>query len=503
MLQSPAGAHHLDGDAVRVLRRPTWRNRDVWAISSSAFFADLGYKAVLAGFPLLLVLSLHQPVWEYGLASAISYGGGALFAQLGGRIGDRVGHRRVALAGNMAIPLLSLCALVANPAWAIGLLTGGWWARNLRSPSRRVMLVEAVPDERWRSSAFGFLHGLDVGGGALAGVYLLLAVAAHVPFRWIFLGTTIPLVASTVALRQARVGAHRSHGACAGTTEASAHAGEGMSDPSAAPPGVDPTVERRLGTVEAAGSDVAARAGPEVAAGAVPDVARPTGSGPGGPGAPEVAASAVPDIEARAGSDPVPVLPGAKALLAAAALYGFTVFSVGFPVLTVARGSGRLVAGIGAFLVLEAASAATGYLLGGRLGSDPVTQFARLGVLGYLAAAVGTGALALGTTEHAGVGILFGGVAIIGFGLGVVETLEPTAMSILRPGAKAGRAMGALSAARSTGTFVANLAMGLLYSVSASLAYGYAAALAAVAGLVVLGSLPAMRASLRRRDEMG
>ena len=67
-----------------------------------------------------------------------------------------------------AIPLLSLSALIASPAAATGLLTGGWWARNLRTPSRRVMLVEAVPDEASRSSAFGFLHALDVGGGALA-----------------------------------------------------------------------------------------------------------------------------------------------------------------------------------------------------------------------------------------------------------------------------------------------------------------------------------------------
>jgi hypothetical protein len=120
--------------AVTGSRRAPWRTRDVWAISFSAFFADLGYQAVLAGFPLFLVLTLHQPVWEYGLASALSYGGGAAFSYAGGWIGDRVGHRKLALAGNSVIPLLSLCALVASPAWAIGLLTGGWWARNLRPP---------------------------------------------------------------------------------------------------------------------------------------------------------------------------------------------------------------------------------------------------------------------------------------------------------------------------------------------------------------------------------
>jgi len=399
-------------------RRAAWRTGDVWAISLSAFFADLGYQAVLAGFPLFLVLTLHQPVWEFGLASALSYGGGALFSYAGGRIGDRVGHRSLALAGNALIPLLSLCALVASPVWAIGVMTGGWWARNLRSPSRRVMLVEAVPAEEHRSTAFGFLHALDVGGGALAGVYVLVALAAHVPFRWIFLATVVPLVVSTLSLSRAHVGGRH-------PTE----------------PGI------------------------------------------------------VTSEEATA-----PAPPGTRALLAAAALYGFTFYSVGFPVLTVAQGSGRLLAGIGAFLVLQATSALTGYLLGGRLGAGPADQFARLGLLGYLGAALGAGVLALGYGEHLGLAVLLAGVAVIGFALGIVETLEPTAMSVLRAGSRAGRGMGALSAARSVGTFVGNLAMGLLYGVGAAYAYGYAALVAAIAGVIVLGAIPALRTWQHSRD---
>lgn len=394
-----------------------WRSRDVWAISLSAFFADLGYQAVLAGFPLFLVLTLHQPVWEYGLASALSYGGGALFSYAGGRIGDRVGHRSLALAGNAVIPLLSLSALLASPVWAIGLLTGGWWARNLRSPSRRVMLVEAVPAEKDRSAAFGFLHALDVGGGALAGVYVLIALASHLAFRWIFLATAVPLAISTVSLSRAHVGGRR-----------------------------------------------------------VPD-------GPGASGDP---------VEAPA--------PGARSLLAAAALYGFTYYSVGFPVLTVAQGSRRLLDGIGAFLVLQATSALTGYLLGGRLGSSPADQFARLGLLGYLGAAIGAGLVALSYGGHLGLVVMLIGVAVIGFALGIVETLEPTAMSILRSGPRSSHGMGALSAARSVGAFVGNLVMGLLYGISVPLAYGYAAFVAGLAGVIVLATIPALRRWHKDRD---
>lgn len=393
-------------------RGGSWRSRDVWAISLSACFADLGYQAVLAGFPLFLVLELHQPVFLFGVASALSYGGGAVFSWLGGRLGDRIGHRRLALIGNSLIPLLSLSALSQSPAAAIGLLTGGWWFRNLRSPSRRVMLTEAVPNVLDRNAAFGFLHALDVGGGVLAGVYILAAVSAHLQYRWIFLLTAVPLVASTVSLSRARAGSR---------------------PPAPAGPSPAPTAET---------------------------------------------------------STPKP---GARALLLAAALYGFTFYAVGFPVLTVAQGSGTPVAGLGAFVLFQAVSAATGYLLPSHLGATVSRRFGDLGWLGYGGAAVGAALLAAGYTAHLGLVTLLLGVAVLGFGLGVVETLEPSLMSVLRPGRSAGRGFGALSAARSWGVFVGNLVMGLLYGVHPAYAYGYAAILGVAAAAVVISAVPGAR----------
>jgi MFS family permease len=382
---------------------------------------------VLAGFPLFLVLALHQPAWEYGLASGLSYGGGAVFSLAGGRLGDRLGHRRVALAGNALIPLLSLCGLVANPAWAVGLLTGGWWARNFRSPSRRAMLVEAVPRAEERSAAFGFLHALDVGGGALAGVAVLGAVAAGLPYRWIFLATVVPLVASTLCLALVE------------------DVGRQPLDPPR------PAEPRR-------------------------EPARPAEPGQGQ-------------------TEP----PGARALLGAAALYGFTLYSVGFPVLAVAGPKHRVVAGLGAFLVLQGVSSATGYLLGGRLGRTPAAQFARLGLLGYLLGGLGAGLVAAAAGAHLGLGPLYLGVALIGLGLGVVETLEPTAMAVLTRTERTGRGMGALSAARSVGTLVGNVVMGLLFAQGIDAAFAYAAAVGVLAGAVVLSAVPGLAAWERRQ----
>lgn len=180
-------------------KRP-WLTRDLWHIAGSAFFADLGYQAVLAGFPLFLVLSLHAPVWVFGLAMALAYGPGSLIAWWGGQVGDKKGHRPVAIGGNAFIPLLSLSGLAGTPVEAVLLLAGGWWARNFRTPSRRVLLVRRVPDENDRQQAFGFLHGLDVGGGMLAGIGVLVLLLLHWTLGHIFLLTLLPLAISTLLL---------------------------------------------------------------------------------------------------------------------------------------------------------------------------------------------------------------------------------------------------------------------------------------------------------------
>jgi MFS family permease len=93
------------------------------------------------------------------------------------------------------------------------------------------------------------------------------------------------------------------------------------------------------------------------------------------------------------------------------------------------------------------------------------------------------------------------GVAVLGFALGVVETLEPSLMAALRPGRTAGRGFGALSSARSVGLFVGNLALGLLYGLGPAWSYTYAAVVAAAAALVVLRAVPSARLARDRLAE--
>lgn len=183
-----------------------WRTPSLWFVAGSAFFADLGYQIVFAAFPLLLVLQLHAPPVVYGLTMAVANGLGALLGLYGGRLGDRVGHKRVGVFGNACIILLSLTGLATVPWLAAALFAVGWLARNFRSPSRRVMVTQSVKSEH-RARAFGFLHSLDVTGGLLAVLGVSFLVLHHALLRDVLLISIVPLALSTLSLASAKVGA--------------------------------------------------------------------------------------------------------------------------------------------------------------------------------------------------------------------------------------------------------------------------------------------------------
>ena len=125
-------------------------SRDVLLICFSAFFADMGYQAVTAVFPLLLVIELKEPAYVYGLLLALSYGVGSLFSLLGGRLGDKVSKKTLSIVGNLLIPLMSVSVIFPNVAVTGALFIFGWWARYFRTPSRRAWLVE-VSNPAYRS----------------------------------------------------------------------------------------------------------------------------------------------------------------------------------------------------------------------------------------------------------------------------------------------------------------------------------------------------------------
>jgi len=378
--------------------------RDGWLLCFSAFSADLGYQGVTALFPLYLVLDLHASLYVYGLVTAIAFGGGAFAAFIGGRAGDRFGHQRVAILGNAFIPLMALAGL-SSSVWVAALLyILGWWARYLRSPSRRALLVNATPPER-RTEAFGTLHALDIGGGMISALLALAALWLHLAVGHIMLWAVIPLIVSTLLL----------------------------------------VLVRRDQVYTAV--------------------------------TPPSAVSGSARLTAR-----VFMLP----LLVSATLYGFSFYNLGFPILTAARAhrTAGYEWGVLAYVVYLCVSAFSGYLLGLRRSS----AIRSLWLIGYLVSALGSGLIGLGEWLHLPTLSFYLAIAVLGFGMGAVETFEPALVSSAVSHTRLGRGMGFLSVSRAGGQFLANLIMGILFAFGSAVPYFYACASALLAA-VVFGSV--------------
>ncbi|WP_054845380.1 MFS transporter [Sulfuracidifex tepidarius] len=98
--------------------------KEVYKLSFSAFFADLGYMAVMSFLPLLITVYYGLSPAVYGIIEAVNYGGGAVMSFLGGLAADKYGRRLVGSVGNSLIALMSLSGIVGNPLIALLLIVG-------------------------------------------------------------------------------------------------------------------------------------------------------------------------------------------------------------------------------------------------------------------------------------------------------------------------------------------------------------------------------------------
>lgn len=394
-------------------------SRDAYLLCFSAFFSDLGYQGVAALFPLRVVFQLHAPVFAYGVVTAIAFGGGSLFAYLGGLAGDRFDRKWVAIAGNTFIPLMVFSG-IAHGLWTAAVLfILGWWARYFRTPARRALLV-AVTRPQERRMAFGFLHALDIGGGMLSALFALLFLWLRISIGTIIQFAIVPLVISTALLLFVR------------RTEI------------------------------------------------YPEETPRTVQGTRDPGGRALLI----------------------ALLAAATLYGFSFYNLGFPILTAAGAYATHAGyefGVLAFMTYLGISAISGYVLG----ASRLSTVQSLWLFGYLPSGVGSGLIGLTELLHLHAIAFYLSVAILGIGMGGVETFEPTLVSSITEHTRLSRGMGFLTASRNIGQFLSNLIMGFLFSLSSSAPYFYASASALLATLI-FGSVASGRVfgANRRRHHL-
>jgi MFS family permease len=388
-------------------RQRWWINSNVLLISMSAFFADMGYQAILAGFPVFLVLVLHAPAYYLGIAYALAYGIGALFSTAGGILGDRLGRKRVAIIGNVFILILPFLSFAASAIQALSTFSAGWWARNFRSPPRRAMLSESTTKKE-RPRAFGLLHALDVGGGVIAVAYLLILLYLKMSLQSIFIFTAIPISISTVCLILVK---SRKYNKAAKKSESKIKS-------------------KRI------------------------------------------------SVKSRMRADTL------KGVLISTALFGFSSYSLGFPIITIASRAGSDLIGIFSYFVYLAFSAAAGYIIGQQARRLNIVK--GLAFLGYLLAAIASAILAFYYIAAANVLLSYFAVALLGVSLGAIETFEPTIISLITSKEEQGRKQGYLTSSRSIGLFTANIGMGILYTINPSYSYVYAAAVASAAVIILL-----------------
>lgn len=175
-----------------------------------------------------------------------------------------------------------------------------------------------------------------------------------------------------------------------------------------------------------------------------------------------------------------PRLPSMKvsALALASALFGFTYYSFGFPILSIFLHTSSDVISIAAYGLYLLVSAITGLIVG----SIKSTGFKTLAFAGYLLASVGSLLFGIGGRLP----VYLVASALLGLSIGVVETLEPHIVASLSREEDMGLSMGMLTAGRSVGLFISNIVMGLLFTLGEIYAYLYAFAAALVAAVVVL-----------------
>jgi MFS family permease len=160
--------------------------------------------------------------------------------------------------------------------------------------------------------------------------------------------------------------------------------------------------------------------------------------------------------------------------------FGFSQYSFGFPVITTAQFTHEVYLAVITYGVFLAASAAFGYIFGRLRLSD----YLGLAIFGYLVGSIASLGLAL--LSPMGTLGIYPMAFLLGIAVAATEVFEPTIISRLTPEESMGSGMGLLTFGRSIGIFLGNIIMGLLYQVSYTYAYLFAAASSLTASLIIL-----------------
>jgi MFS family permease len=187
----------------RFARRNT---SNAWLILTLAVLAQFGVSVVDQGLPLLngfVKAELHVTAAVAGLAVS-SFAFGKIFGSYAAGIAaDRLGERRVIVAGAAAVGVLAMCASATPDALLFPLLFLAGLAASTSTPAGGRLVLTAFP--RTRHGLALSIRQCGIPAGGLAAAALLPWIAHHWSWRWglfaagvVTLVTVLPLASSPV-----------------------------------------------------------------------------------------------------------------------------------------------------------------------------------------------------------------------------------------------------------------------------------------------------------------
>lgn len=175
----------------------------LWLVAAAQFVLQLDLAIINVALPTVQRELGFSPAGLQWVVTgyALTFGSLLLF---GGRLGDRVGHRRALIAGLVVFGLSSVSGgLAMSPSMLVASrLIQGVGAASV-APAALALLSHAYTESRERARAMGIFQGA-VAGGALAGILAGGLLTEFVGWRWVLL-VNPPIILVLVLLVRRRV----------------------------------------------------------------------------------------------------------------------------------------------------------------------------------------------------------------------------------------------------------------------------------------------------------
>jgi MFS family permease len=167
---------------------------------------------------ILPASALPQFSQYLGILVAITLAGWATGGILGGWLGDRLGRRKIMIAGIVIYSLFTTLSAATHSLvpfaitrFLTGIGIGSEWGVG-------TSLLQEVWPEKWRTKGAGLLQsGFSIGGVLVSGIWILVGSTLGLSWRWMYLFGIIPLVILAFVHRtipeSTRWVKQRSHGA--------------------------------------------------------------------------------------------------------------------------------------------------------------------------------------------------------------------------------------------------------------------------------------------------